>query len=124
MQIPRPAPGRAPIWVVATIGLIVLTVGAVWWGLAATVGKPNWMDLTWEITDDNTMVVHYQVAKPTDQTVRCLILAQGPDHAAVGSTEVTLGPDPQQQKAYATTVRTTSRAVRGGVDSCRAVPAR
>lgn len=121
MPLPRPAPGRAKIWITATLGLIVLTVGAIWWGLAATVDKPNWMEVSWDVRDDHTIVVKYQVAKPTDMTVRCLIEAQAEDHSVVGSTEVTLGPTSEREHLYSTTLTTTGKAVRGGIRNCREV---
>lgn len=98
-----------------------MTVGAVWWGLAAVVGKPTWMDVSWEVKDDRTTVVRYQVSKPTDLTVRCLIEAQGHDHSVVGSIEVVLGPQPKSEMSYETTVRTTGTAVRGGIRNCRSI---
>lgn len=121
MQIPRPAPGRAPIWLLATVGLLVLTAGAIWWGLAATVGKPTWIDVAWDVRDEHTVIVRYQVAKPADMTVRCLIEAQSEDHALVGSAEVEIGPLPEREMLHTTTLTTTGKAVRGGVRNCRAV---
>lgn len=123
MRLPRPAPGRAPIWILATLVVAVLTIGAIWWGLASTVGKPNWMEVAWEVKDDRTVEVRYQVSKPPDMTVRCTIEAQGKDHALVGSAEVVIGPQSARETLHTTTVRTTLPAVRGGIRTCREIPA-
>ncbi|GAB78025.1 protein of unknown function [Austwickia chelonae] len=122
MRIPRPAPGRAKIWVVATLGLVVMTVGAVWWGLAATVGKPVWADVDWEVKDERTVVVRYSITKPTDMTVRCLVEAQAVDYSLVGSRDVEIGPQREKERIYETTVSTTSKALRGRLRNCREIP--
>ncbi len=111
------------MWILATLGIVVLTVGAIWWGLAATVGKPNWMDVAWNVTDDRTIEVRYQVSKPPDMTVRCTIEAQGEDHALVGTADVVIGPQGTRETLHSTTLRTTLPAVRGGIRTCREIPA-
>lgn len=121
MRLPRPAPGRAKIWLLATIALTVATVIAVWWGLAATVNKPTWQSVTWDIRDDRSVVATYAVSKPTDMTVVCVIEALGMDHALVGSREVTLGPAQEREKTYRTEVRTTARAVSAKLRNCREI---
>ncbi len=123
MRIPRPAPGRAKIWLLATLALLASIVVAIWWGLAATLTKPTWTTLTWDIRDDREIAVTYQVSKPADMTVLCVVEAQGMDHALVGSKDVTLGPAGQRELTYTTAVRTTARAVKGTLRNCRQIDA-
>lgn len=121
VRLPRPAPGRAPIWIVATLGLVILTAGAMWWGLAATVDKPNWIEVAWNVKDDRTIDVTYQVSKPQGMTVRCTIEAQAEDHSVAGAADVLIGPQEARETRHTTTLRTTVRAVRGGIKTCREV---
>lgn len=123
MRIPRPARGRAKIWVLATVLFAAATTLAVWWGLAATVNKPSWSTITWNIQSDRDIEVTYRVSKPADMTVLCVVEAQGMDHALVGSREVTLGPSGHREEIYQTWLRTTTRAVAGKVRNCREIPA-
>ncbi|QQR99849.1 MAG: DUF4307 domain-containing protein [Austwickia sp.] len=121
MRIPRPAPGRAKIWLLATVTFITATVIAVWWGLSATLTKPTWQSVTWEIRDDRAAVATYTVNKPKDMTVLCVVEALGMDHALVGSREVTLGAADQRELTYQTEVRTTARAVSAKLRNCREI---
>ena len=121
MRIPRPAPGRGKIWLLATACLLVATAIAIWWGLAATLAKPTWTTITWDVQGDHDIVVKYEVTKPTDMTVVCLFDAQALDHSAVGSKEVTLGPVPERTRRYETQLRTTTRAVTGTLRNCREI---
>lgn len=123
MRIPRPAPGRAKIWLLATVALIVATVIATWWGLAATVGKPSWQDVAWDVKDERTIDVKYRVTRPQDMTVVCVIEAQAENHAVVGTLTVTIGPSDRSEVVQTSTLRTTNLAVRGGVRTCRDVTA-
>lgn len=123
MSLPRPAPGRAKIWLLATVLLVAATAIAVWWGLAATVAKPNWQTLTWEIKDDREATVIYQLSKPPDMTVVCVAEALGADHALVGSRDITIGPTEQREATYTALIRTTTRAVTANLRNCREAPA-
>ena len=69
MPIPRPAPGTATWWVLGTIGILLGCAMAVWWGLASTVGKPSWTDLSYRVVDDRTVDVTYLVSRPTGRDV-------------------------------------------------------
>ena len=65
MPIPRPAPGSAKRWVVATTGILLGSAMAVWWGLASTVGKPSWTLMSYHVVDDRNVDVTYLVSRPT-----------------------------------------------------------
>ena len=123
VRIPRPAPGRGKIWVLATVLLLGATAVAIWWGLAATLTKPNWTTITWDIRSDREIEVMYQVSKPAEMTVQCVVEASGADHALVGSREVTIGPQPDRERTYRTVLRTTAPAIAGKLRNCREIDA-
>jgi hypothetical protein len=118
MPIPRPAPGDAKWWVVATIGILLGCAMAVWWGLASSVGKPSWTVLGYHVIDDRTVDVSYLVERPSDREVTCVIRALDRSFATVGRIEVRVPASNVSSVNRTTRLRTTGRAVTGEVQSC------
>ncbi len=118
MPIPRPAPGAAKWWVVATIGIALGCAMAVWFGLASTVGKPSWQDLGYRVIDDTTVDVTYLVSRPDGRDVTCVIRAMDQGFGTVGLVEVQIQGSDNSSVQRTTRVRTTTRAVTGVVRSC------
>lgn len=118
MPIPRPAPGTAKWWVVATIGILLGSAMAIWWGLASTVGKPSWTLMSYRVVDDRTVDVTYIVSRPTGRDVTCMISAMDKTFATVGMIEVNVPGSDTSSVKRTTRVRTTTRAVTGVVKSC------
>lgn len=119
MLIPRPAPGAAKWWVIATIGILLGCAMAVWWGLASTVGKPSWTVLSYHVIDDRTVDVTYLLSRPTDRDVTCQIRAMDQSFGTVGQVEVHVPGSDASSVRRTTRVRTTTRAVTGVVSSCK-----
>jgi hypothetical protein len=118
VPIPRPAPGAAKWWAVATIGILLGSAMAVWWGLAATVGKPSWTLMGYHVIDDRSVDVTYLVSRPAGQDVTCTIQALDDKFATVGLIEVQVPASGTSSLRRTTRVRTTTRAVTGVVKSC------
>jgi hypothetical protein len=118
VPIPRPAPGAAKWWAIATIGILLGSAMAVWWGLASTIGKPSWTVMGYQVVDDRTVDVTYLVSRPTGHDVTCTIRALDKGFATVGLIEVHVPGSDQSSVKRTTRVRTTSRAVTGVVKSC------
>ena len=118
VPIPRPAPGNAKWWVVATIGILLGSALAVWLGLASTLGKPSWTDLSYHVVDDRTVDVTYVVSRPTGRDVTCVIRAMDRSFGTVGLVEVHLPGSDAVSVQRTTRVRTTTRAVTGVVSTC------
>ena len=118
MPIPRPAPGTAKWWVVATIGILLGSAMAIWWGLASTVGKPSWTLMSYHVVDDRTVDVTYIVSRPTGRDVTCMISAMDKTFATVGMIAVNVPGSDTSSVKRTTRVRTTTRAVTGVVKSC------
>lgn len=118
MTLPRPAPGTLKFWVIGTIGIGLGIALAVWWGLAATLGKASWDTTGYKVLDDQRVRVDFQVHSPEGRPVTCTIQALARDFATVGSVDVDVTfADGPEQRASAT-VRTTTRAVTGEVRTC------
>jgi hypothetical protein len=91
---------------------------AVWFGLASTVGKPTWTDLSYRVIDDRAVDVTYLVRRPIGRDVTCAIRAMDKGFATVGLVEVNIPGSDASSVRRTTRVRTTTRAVTGVVRSC------
>ena len=118
MPIPRPAPGNAKWWVVAASGILLGSALAVWFGLASTVGRPSWTNLSYRVIDDTTVDVTYLVSRPIGRDVTCLIRAMDRGFGTVGQVEVNVAGSDERSVQRTTRIRTTTRAVTGVVKSC------
>jgi hypothetical protein len=121
VPLPRPAPGKAKGWALATIGILMGCAFAVWWGIASTAGHPTWDVLTYRVLNDRNVDVTYVVSRPAGRNVTCAIAALDRSFATVGLVQVQVqasdGSDGSSVRRT-TRVRTTARAVTGLVKSC------
>ena len=106
------------MWVVGTIGIVLGCALAIWLGLASTVGKPSWTDLSYRVIDDKAVEVTYVVRRPVGRDVTCAIRAMDKSFATVGLVEVGIPGSEAAMVQRTTRVRTTTRAVTGVVRSC------
>lgn len=124
MPLPRPAPGKAHLWLLATAGIVLMSAIAIWFGLSAVVGKPNWESRSFKVVSDKETLIQFAVIRPEGMTVRCEVQALDQAHAVVGRAEVILGPELGGPEVVQTAViRTTSRAVTAKPYQCREVKA-
>jgi hypothetical protein len=118
VPIPRPAPGAAKWWVVATVGILLGCAIATWWGLASTLGRPSWTVMSYHVVNDQTVDVTYLVSRPAGRQVTCVISALDSSFATVGLVQVRVAASSESSVRRTTRVRTTTRAVTGVVQSC------
>jgi len=116
--IPHPAPGTARWWVVGTVGILLGSALAVWFGLSSTVGRPSWTDLGYRVIDDRTVEVTYLVSRPIGREITCQIRALDRAFGTAGLVEVHVPASDTSSVQRTTRVHTTTRAVTGGVRSC------
>jgi len=105
-------------WVVATVGILLGSAMAVWFGLASTLGQPTWTDLGYHVIDDRTVDVTYLVSRPIGRNVICVISALDREFGTAGVVEVHVPGSQASSVKRTTRVRTTTRAVTGVVTSC------
>ncbi len=110
--------GRQRYVVAGVVLTIVGTLLVVWFALSATVDKPNWRDVAFEVPDDTHVVVRFEITKPESMTAVCTLLAQQTDHGVVGRTTVTIPPASTRTTSHEAQIRTTSLAVIGTVRTC------
>jgi hypothetical protein len=123
VPLPRPAPGTAKWWVVAAVGCLLGTALAIWWGLASTLGQVTWTDLGYAHVTDRIISVTYDVHRPTDRDVSCVVRALDNHHGTVGAVTVTIPAGGEASVHRVTVVKTTTKAVTGEVQTCSVLPA-
>lgn len=107
------------MWVVGPLAILAGIGLAIWFGLAASIGKPLWGNLGYDVRDDRHIVVTYQLSRPTDRTVVCAVEAREYSHAIVGRVEDVIPPGGEPRLVRHVEVRTSSRPVAGEVTQCR-----
>lgn len=117
MRLPRPAPGQGKWWVIGTVGVVVMSAIAIWFGIAASSGV-QWEDAGHDIVSATQVQVTFDVINQSGKPVSCTIEAQDNNHAQVGITTVDLPASTKNVVRYTRTVRTVTKAVTGTVDTC------
>lgn len=105
-------------WAFGTVAVLAMTALAVWFGIAGSVGKVHWTNTGFELHGDTSVDVRFDVTRDPGRTVVCELQALDESHARVGTTEVTVGPSESSPSRHIESVRTTSAATTGYVDSC------
>ncbi len=119
MPLPRPAPGTLKWWVIGGVWVVAATALIVWVGVTRVPQQIQPQVTGFSVVDGGSVVVDYDVLRPANTIVRCVITALDVHHGQVG--EVT-DEVPASATAGTThrqvTVRTSAPAVTGLVDSC------
>ena len=118
MRVPRPQPGQLKWWVIGAIGIGGGIALAIWFGLAASVGLPSWETYGYKVVDDQTVTVTFDVTRPEGRPLTCTVHAIARDFATVGTIDVQVPQSVSETSRETVTVRTTSRAVTGEVQTC------
>jgi Domain of unknown function (DUF4307) len=118
MPLPRPAPGTGKWWALGVAGCAAGVAVAVWLGLSMSVGKVTWTDTGFQVLDDRTVEVEFDVHRPDGQAVTCVVRALDKGFGTVGTAEVAIPASGERSVHRKVTVRTTTRAVTGLVRSC------
>jgi Domain of unknown function (DUF4307) len=109
---------RLGLIAVAVVGLAV----AVWIALNVAGQPVSWKDVGFHVQGPRATDVTFEVTKPTEATVTCLVKALSESYAEVGVRTVTVGPADEASQRVTATVQTTELAVSGTVDRCDLVP--
>ncbi|GAA2737052.1 hypothetical protein GCM10009867_22900 [Pedococcus aerophilus] len=121
MPLPRPASGTGRWWVIGIVGCVVGVALATWWGLAASLGKVTFTDTGYEVIDQRSVRVEFDVHRPDGEAVTCRLQALDTTFGVVGVLDVQIPASQERSVHREEVVRTTSRAVTGVVDTCTPV---
>lgn len=105
-------------WIIGTLGVLIMVGMAVWWGLAASMGRVMWNYTGHEVVSDTQVDVRLDLRRDPSQEVVCRMEAQDEFHAVVGRTDVTIGPAPSSPSRHVVSIRTATPAITGYVEQC------
>ncbi len=114
----RPTPGTGKWWLLGIAFALAFTTWASWRVLSVA---DQAMDVTttgFQVLDDRTMTVTFQITKPPEVTAICTIQAQDLRKNVVGSTTITVPAGTARVSDQTATVRTTTQAFAGLVHDC------
>ena len=120
MPLPRPAPGTGRWWVVGVVGCTVGAALAIWLALANTLGAVTWTDTAYQVLDDRSVRVEFDVHRAPGQDVTCTVEALDQSFGVVGVLEVPVPASTERSVHQQVVVRTAARAVTGTVRTCSA----
>lgn len=111
---------RSPrFWAIFAGVAIALAVGIAAWYAFATPGNAIGVDTTgYELVDEHTVVVSFQVTSPAGSPLACALEAQDEDHGIVGWRVVEYPASSDHSRAFQETVRLTAPATTGFVNTC------
>jgi uncharacterized protein DUF4307 len=105
-------------------GIAVVALAAVaWFAWAAWSGRESatGTEIGFQVVDDGTVRLTFDVEKPADSTASCTVQALDSRFSVVGTVDVRVGPAAHQVVRRSATIRTTNRATAGRVVSCSVV---
>ena len=117
-------PPSLPRWALVTGAVLALLVG-----VGATYaaydkfsgGRAQYGTRGYEVVDDRTVRVTFEVGKDVRDTLRCVVNARDARQVVVGERTVDVGPSDRSAVITTTTVTTSSRAATAEVVRCRVV---
>jgi hypothetical protein len=111
----RPAPLGA-----AVLAAVLFVAFAVWVSVSQSQG-PSFSEISHRVVDDRTAEIRFSVTREPGTAVRCQVHALDGSSSEVGLLQVDVPASPERDVQESVQVRTTSRAVTVGVESCSAV---
>jgi hypothetical protein len=105
-------------WVLGTLGVLVMSAIAVWFGLAASVGKVHWTNTGHSITSDTEARVMFQLVRDPAREVTCRLQALDERRGTVGTVDVAVPPTEASPSSHTEPVRTVTRALTAYVERC------
>lgn len=111
---------RGSRWIIGAVAAVgALAVGwFVWTVVASTLDDVGVDNTGYEIVDERTVVISFQITAPVGRTVACALEAQDVEHGVVGWRVVELEASDQHARAFREPVPTTALATTGLVNSC------
>lgn len=111
---------RGSRWIIGAVAAVgAVVVGwFVWTVVASTLDDVGVDNTGYEIVDERTVVISFQITAPVGRTVACALEAQDVEHGVVGWRVVELEASDQHARAFREPVPTTALATTGLVNSC------
>ncbi|WP_460775047.1 DUF4307 domain-containing protein [Microbacterium sp. GXF7504] len=106
-------------WIVfAAVALTIAVAGTAWFALSASSGTADASTTSFDLVDDHTVTVGFQVSAPAGSPIACAIEAQDEEHGIVGWRIVEYPASDRHTRSFTETVPVLSPAATGLVNSC------
>ncbi|CAH0128564.1 MULTISPECIES: DUF4307 domain-containing protein [unclassified Microbacterium] len=109
--------GRLP-WVIGIIVVIAIVGAFAWMTLAQSMNSVDTDDLGFEVTDEHSVTVRFQVTGGQGKDVACAVEALDEEFGIVGWKIVEIPASEGHLQQLSTTVPTVSEATTGLVNAC------
>lgn len=96
----------------------VVVIAYSWMTFVATAEQVDADTTGFELVDERTVEVAFQITAPTGRTVACILEAQDTEHGIVGWKVVEYEASDLTARAFRETIPTTAEATTGLVNSC------
>lgn len=114
-----PRPGRRRAFWIAIAALAAASVIALgWMTVASTLDQVGFNDTGFEVVDERTVHVAFQVTPPPGASFACAIQAMDENHGVVGWRVIEVEGSDQVTRPFVETLPTVALATTGVVHSC------
>lgn len=104
-------------WIVAAV-LLVAGLVVLWNLTAQSASTVEFRDLAYEVVDDRTVEIDFEISAATGSVVACELEALSASYAQVGWKILELDPSEQRTRRFAETLVTAGPATTGYVKKC------
>lgn len=106
-------------WAVfASIGIAAAVTVAGWYAFSASSASVDAVTTGYQLVDEHTTSVSFQVTVPPNTAVACVLEAQDEEHGVVGWRVVEYPPSPEHTRAFVEQIPITAEATTGLVNGC------
>ena len=116
-----PPPSNRRWVVIGAVLITAFTAAVIALGVYLQTDRVRWTVTSYEVVDDRTVEVGFDIRRPAGTAVVCRVQALAIDFATVGATDVTIPADAAEGAKTVhqdVVVRTTTRANTGTVQNC------
>lgn len=117
----QPPPNNRRWWIIGGLLITIFSALIIALGVYLNQDKVRWTMTGYQVVDDQTVTVAFDVHRPAGAPVVCRVRALADDFAVVGTIDVTIPADRDGGAATVrenVTIRTTTRAITGSVFNC------
>ena len=105
-------------WVIVGVIAAALVIALGWSTVARTLNAVDVVGTGYDVADERTVTVEFQITAPPGAAVACALEAQDEEHGVVGWRVVELPLEGGRTQAFTETIPTTAEATTGLVNSC------
>ena len=108
-------------WIIGGTLVTLFTAAVIALGVYLNAGKIHWEVRTYEVVDDTTATISFEIYRPADTAVVCRARAIALDFSVVGTVDVTIpaaAADGARTVREDVTIRTTTRANTATISNC------